>query len=166
MENVPSALLSDGENDIVFSALGPQRVSQATAVVEMLHALPPGGDQWVKFKTGVLCFVNDYSLQSYFIQLVDMSSEKVIFDQELYENFEYIRVRPYFFTFAGENFMVGLNFTCLDEASRFAYAVEQACKFRATMSINAPKSDYGLEVENSKPKKKAKRKKVKKARLV
>lgn len=46
--------------------------SKATAVVQMYHAYPDRS-QWVKYKTGVVCFVKDNIKKSYYIRLIDLT---------------------------------------------------------------------------------------------
>lgn len=38
----------------------------------MYHAFPDR-NQWVKFKTGVVCFVKDNIKKSYYIRLIDLT---------------------------------------------------------------------------------------------
>jgi len=90
-QNEPSLLLTDEENELVFNALGHRRqvrklliyivssgsflfISQtkATAVVQMYHA-HPDPYKWVKYKTGVACFVKDNLRKSYYVRLLELS---------------------------------------------------------------------------------------------
>ena len=139
-DNVHSALISHDENEIVFSVLGEGRQSKATAVVQMFHALPPGSLQWTKYKTGVLCFVKDYTQRSYFLRLVDIPTKTIVFDQELYYDFVYKCPQPYFHTFAGDDFMVGLNFADAKEADHFTLVVNKAIAHnrQATKCVESP----------------------------
>jgi Wiskott-Aldrich syndrome protein len=70
--NEPSTLLSDEENQIIFTVIGQRRVTKATAVAQMFHATPNPAS-WTKFRTGVVCFVKDNTLKSYFIRMIDIS---------------------------------------------------------------------------------------------
>ena len=45
--------------------------TKATAVVQLLHALPDSRDRWTKQVTGVACLVKDNLKQSYFIRVYD-----------------------------------------------------------------------------------------------
>ena len=76
--NVPSSLLSDAENDLLFTMVGNRKQTKASAVVQMFHAHPDRG-QWSKFKTGVVCFVKDNVKKSYYIRLYDLSVSSTLY---------------------------------------------------------------------------------------
>ena len=76
-QNVPSILLSQEENDLVFTIVGNRKQTKATAVVQMFHA-QPDRTQWTKFKTGVVCFVKDNVKKSYYIRLFDLSVSDLV----------------------------------------------------------------------------------------
>jgi len=65
----------------------------------MFHA---DRNQWVKFKTGVVCFVKDNVKKSYYIRLVDITTKSIAFEQEIYNQFTYKTDRPYFHSFPGD----------------------------------------------------------------
>ena len=96
-QNDTSNLLTQEENDLVFTIIGhrkqvkhmvailvltdcitcnghfpPVIQSKATAVVQMYHASPTP-TQWTRFKTGVVCFVKDNVKKTYYIRLVDIT---------------------------------------------------------------------------------------------
>ena len=71
--NTSSILLSDEENELLFTLVGSRRQSKASAVVQMFHAQVDSRDSWTKFRTGVLCFVKDNPKKSYYIRLYDLS---------------------------------------------------------------------------------------------
>lgn len=120
---MPSNLLSHEENDLVFTLVGQRKQTKATAVVQMFHA-HPDRHSWTKFKTGVVCFVKDNIKKSYYIRLFDLSSKSMVYEQELYNQFTYKQDRPYFHSFPGDKYMVGLNFANEREAVQFSKAVD------------------------------------------
>uniref|UniRef100_A0A1X7U2E2 WH1 domain-containing protein n=1 Tax=Amphimedon queenslandica TaxID=400682 RepID=A0A1X7U2E2_AMPQE len=138
-QNEPSSLLSNEENQTIFTILGARRVTRATAVVQMYHA-HPNPNKWQKISTGVVCFVKDNIQKSYFIRLIDLKNRSVAFEQELYDEFCYSKDRPYFHSFPGHDFMVGLNFASEEEAEKFCAAVESKITYarRATMKRKPP----------------------------
>lgn len=71
-QNVPSGVLTDEENEILFTIVGNRKQTKASAVVQMFHA-HPDKTQWSKYKTGVVCFVKDNIKKSYYIRLFDLS---------------------------------------------------------------------------------------------
>ena len=93
--NEPSFLLSDEENEMVFAALGAQRIvshcslplsepillldlqTKATAVAQVYHA-HPDPSRWTKYKTGVVCLVKDNLRKSYYIRLLEMNVSTIL----------------------------------------------------------------------------------------
>jgi len=71
--NAPSILLSDEENELLFTLVGSRRQSKASAVVQMFHAQADSRDSWTKFRTGVVCFIKDNPKKSYYIRLYDLT---------------------------------------------------------------------------------------------
>ena len=122
--NITSSLLNYDENQLVLDVLGSQRQIIAIGVVQMYQASSSGTPTWTKFKSGVVCLVKDITLGSYFLLLVDLNAETVVFYLELYDSFVYKRPSPYFHTFQEDHCMVGLNFADTNEAETFAQAVE------------------------------------------
>ncbi|CAM4561585.1 unnamed protein product [Leuciscus chuanchicus] len=117
MSNVGSVLLTQQENEVLFSHLGRKCTSLSSAVVQVYGA--DRNSSWVKKCCGVACLVKDSSLRSYFIRVFDMKEGKILFDQELYNSFSINSSRPYFITFAGDTSQIGLNFASEEDAKRF-----------------------------------------------
>jgi hypothetical protein len=89
--------------------------------------------------------VKDNAKKSYFIRMVDVTKRSVVYDQELFEQFEYKTPRSHFHTFADDKYMVGLNFADPGEASHFKEAVQtkitayqQKKGMKRTQAMNAP----------------------------
>ncbi|XP_047430901.1 WASP like actin nucleation promoting factor b isoform X2 [Mugil cephalus] len=120
--NVGSLLLTPQENDCVFNHLGRKCISLSSAVVQVFTA--DRNSSWSKRCCGVACLVKDNPQRSYFIRVFDIRDGKMMFEQELYNNFTTYLPKPYFITFAGDKCQVGLNFASEEETKRF----------RATMS--------------------------------
>ncbi|XP_069503625.1 actin nucleation-promoting factor WAS isoform X2 [Ambystoma mexicanum] len=119
MENVPSSLLQSYENDKIFELLGRKCKTLATTVVQLYLALPHCSNRWTKQHTGVLCFVKDNPRRCYFIRLYDLKDEKMIWEQELFNQFTYLTPTPFFHTFAADECQAGLNFADEQEAEDF-----------------------------------------------
>ena len=72
--NVPSTLLSDVENVVVFKLLADRVQSLSTAVVQLVtssHLVTSsrGKATWNLVVTGVACFVKDWNRRGFFIQV-------------------------------------------------------------------------------------------------
>ncbi|KAF1372395.1 hypothetical protein PFLUV_G00264940 [Perca fluviatilis] len=117
LTNVGSILLTPQENESLFNYLGRKCMSLSSAVVQVFTA--ERNSSWTKRCCGVACLVKDNPLRSYFIRVVDIKDGKMMFEQELYNNFSIYLPKPYFITFAGDTCQVGLNFASEEETKRF-----------------------------------------------
>ncbi|KAF7664952.1 hypothetical protein LDENG_00159780 [Lucifuga dentata] len=115
--NVGSLLLTPQENECLFNHLGRKCIALSSAVVQVFTA--DRNSSWTKRCCGVACLVKDNPQRSYFIRLFDIREGKVMFEQELYNNFSLSLQKAYFVTFAGDTCQVGLNFASEEEAKRF-----------------------------------------------
>ncbi|KAK7913598.1 hypothetical protein WMY93_013809 [Mugilogobius chulae] len=119
--NASSILLTPQENECLFNHLGRKCISLSSAVVQVFTA--ERNSSWSKRCCGVACLVKDNPQRSYFIRVFDLRDGKVMFEQELYNNFNLSSSRPYFITFAGDTCQVGLNFAKEEEAKQFRRSV-------------------------------------------
>ncbi|XP_075886373.1 actin nucleation-promoting factor WASL-like isoform X2 [Nelusetta ayraudi] len=115
--NASSMLLTPQENEYLFNYLGRKCITLASAVVQVFTA--DRSFNWSKRCCGVACLVKDNPMRSYFIRVFDLKEGKVVFEQELYNNFSTYLPKPYFITFAGDTCQVGLNFASEEETKRF-----------------------------------------------
>ncbi|KAL1269871.1 hypothetical protein QQF64_032160 [Cirrhinus molitorella] len=124
-ESVGSSLLTLQENERLEDLLGRRCVSLSSAVVQLLMALPSEPNRWTPQQSGVVCFVKDSPLRSFFIRLYDIKAGKLVWEQEIYNQLMYQRTRPFFHTFPGDDCQVGLNFADVTEAESFFAVVEE-----------------------------------------
>ncbi|XP_040029041.2 actin nucleation-promoting factor WASL isoform X2 [Gasterosteus aculeatus] len=115
--NVGSMQLTPQENECLFNHLGRKCISLSAAVVQVFTA--ERNSSWNKRCCGVACLIKDNPLRSYFIRVLDIKDGKILFEQELYINFNINPTKAYFITFAGDAYQVGLNFAHEEEAKRF-----------------------------------------------
>ncbi|XP_036977529.1 WASP like actin nucleation promoting factor b isoform X1 [Acanthopagrus latus] len=115
--NVGSLVLTPQENECLFNHLGRKCITLSSAVVQVFTA--DRNSSWNKRCCGVACLVKDNPQRSYFIRVLDIKDGKMMFEQELYNNFSLCLSRPYFITFAGDTCQVGLNFASEEETKRF-----------------------------------------------
>lgn len=95
----------------------------ATAVAQLVMALPHSPSMWSLQHTGVVCFVKDNPQRSYFIRMFDLKTGRQVWEQELYNQIVYFSPLPYFHTFPADDCQVGLNFADRQEAETFKDAV-------------------------------------------
>ncbi|XP_022071340.2 WASP like actin nucleation promoting factor b isoform X2 [Acanthochromis polyacanthus] len=115
--NVGSMLLTPQENEALFNHLGRKCITLSSAVVQVFTA--DRNSSWNKRCCGVACLVKDNPQRSYYIRVFDIRDGKMMFEQELYNNFSTMLPKPYFMTFAGDTCQVGLNFASEEETKRF-----------------------------------------------
>lgn len=127
-ENKPSFLLSPEENEQLFRLIGNRCKSIASAVVQVLYSSPPNYVQWNKRHCGILCFIKDNVKRSYFFRTYCLAKQELLWEQELYNSFEYHAPRPYFHTFEGDESRVGLNFADEAEAEFYLAAIKDNLK--------------------------------------
>ncbi|XP_029317911.1 neural Wiskott-Aldrich syndrome protein isoform X2 [Cottoperca gobio] len=121
--NVGSIQLTQQENECLFNYLGRKCMSLSSAVVQVFTA--DRNSSWNKRCCGVACLVKDNPLRSYFIRVWDIKEGKMVFEQELYNNFSIYLPKPYFITFIGDTCQVGLNFASEEETKRFRSHVNE-----------------------------------------
>lgn len=110
-----SQLLSSEENDLVSRLLGNRCQSLASAVVQVFLAdsIEYG---WRKHDAGVLCFVKDNFRRSYFFRLYCLTRKHMVWEHEVYNNFDYNAPKPFLHWFEGEDCVVAFNFAHEEEA--------------------------------------------------
>ncbi|OCT66358.1 hypothetical protein XELAEV_18042614mg [Xenopus laevis] len=125
-DNISSSLLLPQENQKLFQLLGRKCTTLATTVVQLLVA--QGRDWWTKQFVGVMCLVKDNPRRSYFFQLFDLRAEKMVWEQEIYEQLNYNTPRLYFHTLCSNDCQTGLNFADEVEAAAFQLVIEEKLK--------------------------------------
>ncbi|XP_023808357.1 neural Wiskott-Aldrich syndrome protein isoform X1 [Oryzias latipes] len=121
--NAGSILLTSQENDCLFNYLGRKCTTLSSAVVQVYTGDRNGS--WNKRCCGVACLVKDNPQRSYFIRVFDIKDGRMMYEQELYQDFKMQMPRTYFATFAGDTCQVGLNFANEEEAKRFRGSVSE-----------------------------------------
>uniref|UniRef100_A0A3B3DFG7 WASP like actin nucleation promoting factor a n=1 Tax=Oryzias melastigma TaxID=30732 RepID=A0A3B3DFG7_ORYME len=147
--NTGSILLTHQENECLFNYLGRKCTSMSSAVVQVYTGDRNGS--WSKRCCGVACLVKDNPQRSYFIRVFDIKDGRMMFEQELYQDFKMQNHRNYFASFAGDTCQVGLNFASEEEAKRFRSTVSDLMGRRqrrtgpalpmATVDIKNPEID-------------------------
>ncbi|XP_072027473.1 actin nucleation-promoting factor WAS-like isoform X3 [Amphiura filiformis] len=123
--NRSSDLLSTYENEQLFNLLGKRCFTLATAVVQVFLAHPRSPKTWSKEHCGVACFVKDNPKRSYFIRVYDIVKERMVWEQELYNQFKYQTPKQFYHVFATEECWAGLNFANDQEANNFKRVVTE-----------------------------------------
>lgn len=125
IEHKTSNLLTTEENQAIVRLLGPRCQALATCVIQLYQTQPPHHAQWIKKDTGVLCLVKDNFRKNYFFRLYCFRRSCMVYEQELYNNMDYVVSCPFLHTFEGDDCMIGFNYANEDEGRDMKITVEQ-----------------------------------------
>ncbi|KAI8143992.1 hypothetical protein BJV82DRAFT_610154 [Fennellomyces sp. T-0311] len=118
---MPSVTLPSAQDkNLVRKALPTSKI--LTAAVARLFVASPDPSRWSYANVwGAATFCKDKSKNgSFFIRLVDIENQAgVLWEQELYEGFDYIKEKPFFHTFETDDCLAGLMFVDEGEAETF-----------------------------------------------
>ncbi|KAJ2386137.1 hypothetical protein GGI23_006561, partial [Coemansia sp. RSA 2559] len=122
---MPAASLLSSEDKAAIKAAQPSTNHKilAAAIARLFAALPGQNDWTYTRKLGGLILVKDASRNKpSFLRIVNLSGSgpQVLWEQELYEGFEFTQKTPYFFTFLGDTYVFGLDFVDEKEAVAFS----------------------------------------------
>ncbi|RKP35272.1 hypothetical protein BJ085DRAFT_28421 [Dimargaris cristalligena] len=139
---MPSATLPSPEDKATIKRALPSNQNKIlTATVARLFAARPNSPNWeYTHIMGAITFVRDYSLNStYFLRMVDlMSNRGVIWEQELYDGFDYTMRQPFFYTFTGDEYIFGLDFVDDEEAKTFFKKLKNRDSSKGGKAPSAP----------------------------
>lgn len=128
--NNSSELLTSSENETVFGLLGRRCQSMSTAVVQIYKTEGSAHSIWKKKYTGVVCFVKDSCIRSYFFRAYCLIKNELIWEHEVYDTLKLNKSRPFLLTFEGQDGHVGLNFVSETECESFFRTVETTMETR------------------------------------
>ncbi|KAK9320045.1 hypothetical protein V1517DRAFT_310183 [Lipomyces orientalis] len=108
------------------------------AVVARLYIAYPDPNVWTfTGVSGAVALVNDLTGNTFFLKIVDIIGNRgVIWDQELYVDFQYNQDRAFFHTFELEECYAGLLFADDTEAHHFLKKVQQKEKYASKATLN------------------------------
>ncbi|KAK6457416.1 actin assembly factor [Scheffersomyces xylosifermentans] len=108
------------------------------ATVARLYIAYPDPTKWVYTGlVGAIVLVDDLVGHTFFLKLVDIiGSRGVVWDQELYVNFDYNQDRKFFHTFEIEDCLVGLLFEDTNDAVHFHKRVTSRTKHASKQTVN------------------------------
>ncbi|KAI5967585.1 hypothetical protein CANMA_003019 [Candida margitis] len=107
------------------------------ATVARLYIAYPDPTKWIYTGLmGAIALVDDLVGHTFFLKLVDITDHRgVLWDQELYVDFEYNQDRKYFHTFEIEDCLVGLLFEDTNDASHFYKRVTHRQKHGSSATV-------------------------------
>ncbi|KAJ1993197.1 hypothetical protein GGI25_006327 [Coemansia spiralis] len=127
---MPAASLLSSEDKAAIKAAQPSSTHKIlAAAIARLFAAQPGKTNWTyTHKLGGLILVKDASRnRPSFLRIVNLSGSgpSILWEQELYEGFEFIEQKPFFFALFGDDYIFGLDFVDEREAATFASKVSR-----------------------------------------
>ncbi|EDV94712.1 GH18083 [Drosophila grimshawi] len=128
--NASSTQLTPDENDAVFRLLGRKCQTLNTAVVQIYKTEGNAHSHWKKKYTGVVCFVKDSAIRSYFLRAYCLIKNELIWEHEVYDGIQIVKSRPFLLTFEGSDGNVGLNFISEDECDSFFRTMDATIETR------------------------------------
>ncbi|XP_017006200.2 actin nucleation-promoting factor WASL isoform X1 [Drosophila takahashii] len=128
--NAASTLLTQEENEAVFRLLGKKCQTLNTAVVQIYKTEGSAHAHWKKRHTGVVCFVKDSAIRSYFMRAYCLIKNELIWEHEIYDGMQVVKSRPFLLTFEGSDGHVGLNFVSEEECDTFFRIVDATIETR------------------------------------
>ena len=107
------------------------------ATVARLYIAYPDPTKWVYTGLmGAIALVDDLVGHTFFLKLVDITGHRgVLWDQELYVDFEYNQDRKFFHTFEIEDCLVGLLFEDTNDATHFYKRVTHRQKHGSSATV-------------------------------
>lgn len=118
---IPMAILTTQDKEKIKRAVPKASNKIIDATVARLYIAYPEKTQWTYTGlVGAIALVDDLVGHTFFLKLVDITGSRgVVWDQELYVDFDYHQDRKFFHTFEIEDCLVGLLFEDTNDAAHF-----------------------------------------------
>lgn len=132
------AILTPPDKEKVKRAVPKASNKVIDATVARLYIAYPDPTQWTYTGlSGAIALVDDLVGHTFFLKLVDIiGSQGVLWDQELYVDFQYSQDRKFFHTFETEDCLVGLLFEDTSDAAHFYKRVTTRHKHASKQTAN------------------------------
>lgn len=150
-EQRSSILLTQDENDTIFGLLGYKCQTMATTVVELYTTGGPSGGEWHHKETGVLCFVKDSAKRSYFFRVYCPVKRKLLWEHEVYNNFEYLTPTPFLHSFEAENCIAAFNFASEEEGKRVRDVLSETLESKKQRRVEKRNRGYSNSMSKRTP---------------
>ena len=132
------AILTTADKEKIKRAVPKANNKVIDATVARLYIAYPDPTSWqYTGLVGAILLVDDLVGHTFFLKLVDIVGNRgVLWDQELYVNFEYNQDRKFFHTFEIEDCLVGLLFEDTNDAVHFHKRVSTRVKHALKQTAN------------------------------
>ncbi|EGC37049.1 hypothetical protein DICPUDRAFT_87126 [Dictyostelium purpureum] len=112
-----SATITDQERSQVAFVAGSSTDVHSTTVARLYEGRQ---GRWDFMAVGIVSLVSNRVDKTNFIKMFDLKANyRIIFEQEIYDSFDYQKHKEFFFTFEGDSAVYGLSFADVTEAAEF-----------------------------------------------
>ncbi|KAK7743649.1 hypothetical protein SLS62_010552 [Diatrype stigma] len=135
------SILSEEDKETVKRVVPKQTNKIQAVAVARLYVAYPNPSKWTySGLQGAIVLANDLVGNTYWLKMVDVSpaARGVIWDQEIFENWNYNQDRVFFHTFEIEECLVGLSFVDEKEAKQFKKKMDDREKNASKHTKNTP----------------------------
>lgn len=131
-------LLTSEDKEYIKRALPKSSNKVIDVAIARLYIAYPNPNEWqYTGLSGAVALVDDLVGHTFFLKLVDIKGHNgVLWDQELYVNFEYYQDRTFFHSFEMEECFAGLLFDDLGEASHFLKRVQKRERYASKKTLS------------------------------
>ncbi|SAM08049.1 hypothetical protein [Absidia glauca] len=117
---MPATLTLESDKTKVKKAVPTSKI--LTAAVVRLYVASPDPRQWTYGLWGAAALLKDMKKNNaYFIRIIDIEKEEgtILWEQELYADFQFHQDAPFFYTFDTDDYLAGLEFADQEEGEVF-----------------------------------------------
>ncbi|TID19668.1 wh1-domain-containing protein [Venturia nashicola] len=143
---MPSILSEEDKQTVKRTVPKPSNKIHAVAVAKLYIAYPDRSRWTYTGLQGAVVLANDLVGHTVWLKLVDISSANrgVIWDQEIYDTFQYNQDRVFFHSFELEQCLAGLSFSDEKEAKTFKKKVDEREKLAHKSTRSKPFGPAGI----------------------
>lgn len=131
-------LLNSADKEHIKRALPKSSNKIIDVAIARLYIAYPNPNEWqYTGLSGAIVLVDDLVGHTFFLKLVDIKGHRgVLWDHELYVNFDYYQDRTFFHSFEIEGCYAGLLFEDLNEAAHFLKRVHKREKYASKKTLS------------------------------
>ncbi|KAK9779070.1 hypothetical protein SCAR479_03937 [Seiridium cardinale] len=145
------SILNDEDKETVKRFVPKQTNKIHAVAVARLYVAYPNKSKWTYTGLqGAIALANDLVGNTYWLKLVDISpaGRGVIWDQEIFDTWQYNQDRTFFHTFELEECLAGLSFVDEKEAKQFKKKMEEREKNASKATKNTPFGGHSQPVKS------------------
>ncbi|KAH6646995.1 hypothetical protein BKA67DRAFT_663353 [Truncatella angustata] len=145
------SILNEEDKETVKRTIPKQTNKIHAVAVARLYVAYPNKSKWTYTGLqGAIVLANDLVGHTYWLKLVDISpaSRGVVWDQEIFDTWQYNQDRTFFHTFELEECLAGLSFVDEKEAKQFKKKMDEREKNASKATKNTPFGGHSQPVKS------------------